>query len=263
VYNKGQSYSKGSRRNPQNPFLQAIKSAGAERGYYSTTTLTGERILDGYDKKITEQETLGLAVLEQLRSRKPISLEEKIVFSIYIDLMMDRVPSRAIHAAQFVERAMQEYPWDLLARKAAEEGRFDLAQKLDPSRPENVAALKRQLLLEGVVRRSQTIVKKVASMTWQFYFVGGRCVFPTTDNPAFHPLALGLNKNEGFIMMPIDSQLTLLISNMAAPDRAYLPATTKQYHLFRNTILSGATSRAYACRKDRSILARLNKPRYG
>jgi hypothetical protein len=262
VYNKGQAYSEGNGGTRVNPFRQGIKKAGAEPGFYSVTTIEGEEIPDRYEKAIARQEERGVEVLKKLRNRKPISTTEKVVFSIYIDLMMARVPARAVRTQQSISRAMEDYPWNLLATKAADEGRFGLARKFDPNRSESVAAIERELLLERVLRRSEAIVKKIASMSWLFFLVAGDCLFPTTDNPAFRPLDLGLERDNGFIVMPIDSKMTLLISNVAAPDRACVPATSAQYNLLRDTILSGAMEHAYACVKDGAILEGLSNPRF-
>lgn len=205
VYTKGQAYSTGNEVNPRrNPFRQAIRSAGAARGAYTLRTLAGAQ-LDA-DPVITQQEGWGVEVLRKLRERAPISVDEKIHFSIYIDLMADRTPARAARALPFVRKAMQDFPWYPLQRMAAEEGKFDLARKLDPRVPENVAAFEREQSLRGLMQRSQAIVKQIAMMRWLFFTLDGDQFFPTTDNPAYFPPGVGLAKDGGFILMPIDSQ---------------------------------------------------------
>jgi len=262
VYNKGWPYSKGTKSNRRNPFRQAIRSAGARRDIYSLTTIDGRRVQDAYEKTIARQEEIGLPILRKLRARESLSLADKVAFSVYIDLMMDRVPAMAVNAAPFIRSAMKEYSWDLLRRKSAEEGLFSVARRFDPDLTESVEAVERQLLLEGIVQRSPTIVKQLASMTWQLFLAGGDRVFPTTDNPAFRPKQLGLGKENGFLVMPIDSRLALLISNVVTPDCSYTPATTKQFNLLVGVVLSGATAQAYACRSERSILRRLSGSKY-
>jgi uncharacterized protein DUF4238 len=259
VYNKGQAYSTGNVLNRRNPFRQAIKTAGAERGAYSLVTLTGDRL--DVDEIITKQEVWGVQVLQKLRARQPISVQDKVAFSLYLDLMRGRVPARDLNALQFVRRAMETFDWDLLARRAAAEGRFDLAQRFDPRVPENVAAVERELLLRGASERSEMIVKQIAMMRWLFFQAAGEEFFPTTDNPAFHPPGLGLAKEHGFMLMPIDSKLLLFVSNTAGLDRQYVTVAPSQYTLFRNVILAGATARAYACRNEPEVLEMLNNPR--
>jgi Protein of unknown function (DUF4238) len=260
VYNKGQAYSTGNEVNPRrNPFRQAIRSAGTTRGAYSLVTLTGDRI--DADPAITQQEEWGVTVLRKLRAREPISVDDKVRFSLYIDLMLHRVAARTAHALPLVRKAMREnLHLDWLQRKAADEGRFDLARMFDPRVPENVAAMERELVLRGMVRRSPTIVKQIAMMRWLFFTVDGDRFFPTTDNPAFWP-GLGLSKDNGFILMPIDSQMVLLVSNLAVDDRQYVPTTPVQYTLWRNVTLAGATEKAFACRNDPDILAMLDNPK--
>jgi len=260
VYNKGQAYSTGNEINKRrNPFRQAIRSAGAAPGVYRLVTLAGDHVDE--DPTITKQEGWGVEVLQKLRAQAPISVQDKVRFSLYIDLMRDRVPARAIHALPFVREAMKNYGWDLLQRKAAEEGRFALARKFDPRLPESVAALEQELLLRGVTQRSHVIVKQIARMRWLFFTVDGDRFFPTMDNPAFFPPGLGLAKDNGFMMMPIDSRMVLLACNVPGDDRQYIPATPAQYTLFRNVILAGATEKAYASRNDPDILDMLNSPR--
>jgi hypothetical protein len=259
VYNKGLPYSTGNEINRRNPFRQAIKSAGAAPGIYRLVTLTGEQLDE--DPTITKQEAWGVEVLRKLRARAPISAEDKVHFSFYIDLMRARVPAGMTHALPFVKKAMMNFNWKLLRRLAAEEGRFGLARKFDPDVPEYVAAIEQDQLLRGVTVRSPGIVKQLAGMTWLFFTVDGDRFFPTTDNPAFFPPGLGLAMANGFIIMPIDSQMVLLVCNLSAADRQYVPASPEQYSLFRNLILAGATEKAYACRNEPEILDMLNNPR--
>lgn len=260
VYNKGQVYSTGNEINRRNPFRQEIKSAGAAPGAYRLVTLAGDH-LDA-DPTITKQEHWGVDVLHKLRARSPISVEDKIRFSLYIDLMRDRGAARMAHALPFVREAMKSYNWGLLRRKAAEEGRFGLARKFNPDVPENVTAIEQEQLLRGITLRSRMIVEQIAKMQWLFFTVDGDRFFPTSDNPAFFPPGLGLAKDNGFMMMPIDSRMVLLVCNLpAAEDRQYLPATPAQYDLFRNVILAGATEKAYACRNEPDLLDMLNTPR--
>jgi hypothetical protein len=261
VYNKGQPYSAGNEINPQpNPFRKAIKKVAVARSTYQRITLAGES-LDA-DPAITKQEKSGVEVFQKLRARTPISVEDKIRFSLYIDLMRARVPAGKTHALPFVKKAMQNFNWDLLRRLAAEEGRFGLARKFDPDVPENVIAVLEEQLLRGVTQRSPEIVKQIAGMRWLFYTIEDDCFFPTTDNPAFFPPGLGLAKENGFMIMPIDSQMVLLVCNLPEEDRQYLPVATEQrYTVFRNLILAGATEKAYACRNDPDILDMLKNPR--
>ena len=261
VYNKGQGYCAGSGMDQRrNPFKQAIRSAGAARGAYRHVSLAGDQV--DVDPIITNQEGLGVKVLQKLRERVTIGLEDKVRFSLYIDLMRERVPAWAKHARQSVRTAMMKsFDWDMLQRKAAQEGRFGLARKLDRRLPESAAAVEQEMLLRGMTQRSQMIVKQIAVMKWLLFTVDGDRFFPTTDNPAFFPPGLGLTKHNGFIMMPIDSEMVLLVCNLPADDRQFVPATPEQYTLLRTLILAGATEKAYACRNEPEILATLNSPR--
>jgi hypothetical protein len=260
VYTKGQPYSIGNEVNKRrNPLRQAIRSAGARHGTYRLVGVTGEQ-LDA-DRVITKQETFGIEVLRKLRDREPISVDDKIRFSIYIDLTRARVAAGRKHALPFVMKAIQSsFDLDRLLRKAAEEGRFALARKFDSRFPQNLDAIARELHLRGMVVRSQAIARQLAMMRWIFYTVDGDRFFPTTDNPAFFPPGLGLKQDNGFTVMPIDTQMILVVSNLMVDDRQYVPATPEQYTLWRNVILAGATERAFACRNDPAILGMLDSP---
>jgi hypothetical protein len=244
----------------RNPLRQAIRSAGARHGAYRLVALTGEQ-LDA-DPAITQQETLGVEVLRKLRDRESISVDDKTHFSNYIDLMRARVAAGRNHALPFVMRAIQSsFDLDRLLRKAAEEGRFDLARKFDSRFPQNIDALACELHLRGVAARSQAIARHISMMRWLFYTIDGDDrFFPTTDNPAFFPPGLGLKQDNGFVVMPIDTKMILFVSSLTVDDRQYVPATPEQYTLWRNVILAGATEKAFACRNDPAILGMLDNP---
>jgi hypothetical protein len=258
VYTKGRPYSTGNEVHRRNPFCQAIKRAAASRDVYKLITLTGE-FLD-VDPIISKQETLGLHVLRKLWAREPITLEDKAWFGVYIDLMHDRVPARDNMARPHVRKAMDAMPIEMLARKAAEEGRFDLARRLDRRLRESMELIEKELLLKGLVVRSAAIVKQIVMMRWTFFTADGDRFFPTTDNPAFFSPNPGLKNEHGFVLMPIDSQMILFISNGPWSDPQYAPITEENYNMFRNVILSSATEKAYACRHDPEILAIMEKP---
>ncbi len=258
VYTKGQAYSTGSSNARRNPFRQAIRSAAAARGAYQLVTLTGDQF--DADPAITKEELFGVEILQKLRAREPISLDDKTRFSRYVDLMRARTSAGTAHALPFILQAMTStFNWDRLRRKADEEGRSELSRKLDPNNPESVNALAREMQLRGLTTQNHGIVEQLALMRWIFYTVDGDCFFPTTDNPAFFPPnGPGLATRDGAVLMPIDSQMVLLVCNEPGADRQYVPVTTGQYALFRHWILSGATEKVYASRSARDLLETLN-----
>src|SRR5262245_5662581 len=129
VYRKGQSYTHGGRGRPRNPTLTAVKSAGAVKDYYAMETVEGQRIYEAYEDRIGRQEEIGIPILRKMRRREALTLSDKVAFSFYIDLMMDRVPDRAKRAAPLIKKALSAFPYEMLARKAADEGRFALARR--------------------------------------------------------------------------------------------------------------------------------------
>jgi hypothetical protein len=258
VYTKGQPYSTGNEINTRrNPVLRPIRKVSAVPGGYAMKTITGDPF--DADPEISRQEQIGVDVLQNLRARANITLEEKTRFSYYIDLMRRRVSARDKMVLPHVKKARAGMDLDLLARKAAEEGRFDLARRFDPKSGEYMDMIEKELLLRGIVEPRYAIIEKVAMMRWTFFTVEGDRFFPTTDNPAFFS-PQGLNNKYGFVLMPIDSQMILFISNGPWSEPQYAPITDENYNMFRNAILSSVTEKAYACRNDPEILAIMEKP---
>ena len=260
VYRRGEDFNPGKHHLVHNPSLWAIKSAAVIRDYYALDDLEGRVEYEKYENILEQHEALGNRILPFVRSKAPLTLESKVWLSTYIEMMVRRVPNRTKYADHLVESALLRFPRDLLARKAAEEGQFAQALKFTRDWDATRSLLKRQLLLEGVVRRSKAIAEAIARMTWQFFLTSAPRFFITTDNPAFFPRELGLQRANSFLTFPISSRVSLFASHVQVPDCAYVRATTAQVNLLNRVTLSGAGEWAFACLARRSVINTWAKP---
>lgn len=247
VYRRAMPFDQG-RNQGRNPRRSSITKVGVARDFYAVPNFEdGSVDYEQYENRLQRQELIGVEALRALRAKQPVDLKMKVALSFYLDLMLKRVPPRFQHAAPMVATALSDFPWDLLARKAADDGRFDLAIRLTRDRRAVQQILERRILLESMARRSTTIITALASMTWTLFIAPRRWIVLTTDNPVFFPRDIGLTKTgRSFLVFPVSSELLLFASWAQGQDGAYVKASPTQIvHLNRLT-LRGADQIVYS-----------------
>lgn len=261
VYTRGRPFIPGPKQSVKyNPYRQAIKSAGARKDQYALTTLKGKVDHEHYENILAEQEELAKPALMRIRACQPITQEDKSLFAFYVELLMRRVPKYSERVAMpLLKQTMKDYPWDLLARKAAEEGRFTEALKFSRDKAETQKLLERETLLNSIVSRSRAIIQQIATMSWRLYCIDNDRFFPTTDNPVLFPLNGGIARLQGFVLFPISSQILLFALNLKEQDQLYVPPSPDQYEVFRRVILQSTAEHAYAHCADQGVVDMLQE----
>jgi hypothetical protein len=248
-------YKAGKRRGFHNPCLLSIKrKAGVIRDYYSYETLADGEKHEELENILEQQEQIGQEALRQIRAGAPIDMQGKVELSFYIEMMLMRVPSRMKEAAPLMDEAMGAWQWDLLARMAADEGRFAEALQLTRNRETARAKIKRELLRKGMTLRSSMIVGTIAKMAWAFLKVTDNQFFIATDNPAVFDRALGLGRENSWLVFPVSSRVALVARHSATPDISYLYASEDQVKQVNQQMLRSAEEHVYACKDEAWIL---------
>jgi hypothetical protein len=237
-----------------------------KRDFYAFETLSGEMAYDRVESELKAQEDRALGVLRAIRLQKPINADAKKRFSAYIRMMLMRVPRRERSAEPAFEKALDSFPWDDLARRAADEGRFREARLLTLDRNQARPRLRRELMLRALVEPGAQIEvapvdKTIGTMTWHFFVAPPDRFFVTTDNPVFFSaLPLGLRHAKSWLVFPISNRVALFARLLHPADRVYADATPAQVDFLNRLILWGADELAYACQPERWVVEAWDNP---
>jgi hypothetical protein len=159
-------------------------------------------------------------VLEKLRHREAITDTERYSFSVYIAVMLSRVPRRRAKINEKLPTEIEE----TIQRHIDALGRVTVAteiqkeivqgklQELEELRVKYRAEPPHAVIKEiNIPRPNEKIVRVIYSMTWRFLIADrGPTRFLTTDNPAFFFESHGFNREESEFSFPISSQMCLL-----------------------------------------------------
>lgn len=159
-------------------------------------------------------------VLEKLRQREAITDNERYSLSVYIAVMLSRVPHRRAKVRERlpaeIESTIQRYidtinhiaattdiQPEIVQRRLRELEELRLKYRAEPPEP-----VIKQI---NIPRPNEKIVQLIYSMIWRFLITDrGSTRFVTTDNPAFFFESYGFGREKSELSFPISSQMCLL-----------------------------------------------------
>lgn len=231
----------------------SIEKVAQERGYYSPE-----------DEKLLAQQIEAPAnpVLEKLRRREQISLEERHIFSRYIATFLTRVPRRRRRALELYpevrERVLEEEKpvLEAWARSGADDSivarRFE---ELD-----EIRAKYREGPPDAIVEQirspwpSEEMIRACDEMTWRIIGAKVDHMFITGDNPAFFFEGTGIKNSGSEITFPLSTNLAL-VANWQGPSGATYFVRPRPAYLkeINRRIVSGAERFIYSTRSAQWI----------
>jgi len=257
-YRRGLPFHPGHVREKHNPCkVGTRRQAGVVENFYAFKDIEGEVRLEDVENALEKLEKPIVEVMDKVRCQRRLDVQEKSTLAEYVFLIRQRVHSRAKRASDLMERAMAGFNWDLLQRKAAEEGRFDLARRLAFDRGSMVEDMRRELLVRGTLFRLTNVIAALAAMTWQFVVTDRDRIFVTSDDPVFFPEDLGLNKERSFLLFPVSSHVALVASWIQGDDLAFYHAPEDLIASINGVTLQRAQTYAYGARSEPWIAAGL------
>jgi hypothetical protein len=159
-------------------------------------------------------------VLEKLRRREAITDTERYSLSVYIAVMLSRVPRRRTKIKERlpaeIEATIQRYIDTLSRITAATDAQAEIVQRrlreLEELRIKYLTEPPEPVIKEiNIPRPNEKIVHLIYSMVWRFLIADrGPTRFLTTDNPAFFFESYGFGREESELSFPISSQMCLL-----------------------------------------------------
>jgi hypothetical protein len=159
-------------------------------------------------------------VIDKLRRREAIEVEERARLALYIAVMLMRVPNRRL-------KALERYPGvvDGTVKRTMEEiqhigGTTDIDPEIVGRRLREVEEAREklqqqppQVVLDQIRSPwpSENVVNAIYAMYWRYLTAPkGTLAFLTTDNPAFFFGSYGVGREESEISFPISSSICLL-----------------------------------------------------
>ena len=157
-------------------------------------------------------------VLDNLRSGKPITAEDRIKLALYIATFIYRVPHKrelfARGAPEVFEESLEKFRGFLEQASAAGAIKLEVLQyrmgELDAVRKKYAGDP--ALLIQEQLRSPwpcEEVCELIFRMNWRLLRSSGPSYFMTSDNPAFFFSSMGLGKPESELSFPLSTELLL------------------------------------------------------
>lgn len=214
------------------PYLTNIRNVAVETHFYSVTDATGVMDPSREIELNEEVERPANPIVDKIRARQPITLDEKLVLAEYMSVLLKR-------GNKTRDRLIRNAPdnADRVWAKVSQE--IDEAIAEDPSRTEHFEEMRRQgeMIVEEFKRKpsKQALLAPISTslavwlglMTWKFLTFDKGIPFLTSDSPIIYTESLGLRNADTEVIWPISSTVALwTMKGVSEPD-GYL-ATTEQ-----------------------------------
>ena len=207
-----------------------------------------------YDAK-TEKELNELvegpahAVLAKLRSRSPISPDDRVRLSLYVATMMMRVPRRRRKAKELLPSVLNDTIEKVRSEIEQLARTSDINPKIVTRRLAEVELYREKLardppapVLEQIRSPwpSAGTVARVHAMTWRIVVANESARFLTSDNPAYFFEDYGLGTPEAELTFPLASDMALLASWQGQGELRVLTARPALVKEVNRRVASGA-----------------------
>jgi hypothetical protein len=210
-------------------------------------------------------------VLDKIRKRLPITKEEKKLLSVYIIVMLKRVP-------RGLQRAKEDAP--KIMEAVFNDTQLTI-ERFIKERPEKKELLQKHLAELPVIKSkwekefpretwyknftpdtSPQVKGVLSSMTWIFLKSENKNAFITSDNPVFFFEGIGMGKPESQVIFPISRKIVLFASWQQNRKEGYFRIKESAIKEINKRIASAATRYVFYSKNDTGIVALVNKKGY-
>ena len=256
---------------PATPSILAVYEKGSRKGFTTTVkNLAQQRDLypDETEKFLATQiEQPANLVLDKIRDRTPISIEDKAALAAYMMAMMKRVPrsrERLQAAAPKVldsvfariDRAMtrlvaKDPSKSVLLMKRREESE-QIRARFESSFPDEIW---HQLIPPHTAPRA---LDALSSMTWQFLTFDTETAFMTSDNPVFFFEGMGIGNQDSEVTFPISRHVVLWATWRPDLEECFRPTSRRIVREVNSRTVSAATRYVFYARKVKWVTGFVN-----
>jgi hypothetical protein len=249
------TYEKGKKE----PFAAQLDQVAIEKNLYPK---------DFEEYLADEIEQPANLVLRKIREGKMISVEDKIVLSRYMTVMLKRVPrgmqrfkEKAPHVidklkveidSQLAARAEQSPAKAELIKKRREEAQ-QILQRFKESPPKEawISAIKPEM--------TPRVAELLSQMTWQFFVCEKPSAFLTCDNPVFFFECIGIGKAISEVSFPISSYIALWATWRSDLEEGFFPVNQKWVYEINRRTAKIASRFVFSHKKQAWIVRLVNK----
>lgn len=208
-------------------FQTIVKSTANENKYYSQEV---EKYL------ANEIEAPANAVIKKIRNREKITNEDKMILSIYMVVMLKRVPESKLRMkamAPSVAKKIQA-KWDketdelIKINPDQEDELRQRLKELKESQEKFLTDPPKDFWLALIPpERTPNVIYGLQQMTWCFLTFDDEPMLLTCDNPVFYFSDLGIGRSESEVTFPISSNIALFLTWRKDLKEGYYPTTTQ------------------------------------
>ena len=249
-------YEKGSRQ----PLTTQIKNVAQEKGFYSADV---EKFLN------EEIEGPANAVLNKIRARNSISIEDKFVLSAYMITMLKRVPEAQERiresAPEIVESVFSKVDSEIVqlinqdpSGSELLEKRLEELRQLKPRFAPNLQQTWYQLIPPHTAPRA---LATLFSMTWCFYTSDKDSAFLTSDNPVYYHQGLGIGQPQSEVGFPISRDIVMWATWKKDVREGFVQAREAIVRELNRRTVSIATRYVFYGREEEWVANLVNKRR--
>jgi hypothetical protein len=216
----------------------------------------------------TQVEQPANVVLDKIRNRTPISVEDKATLAAYMMAMMKRVP----RSRERLQAATPKVLESVLAR--VDRAMTALVAK-DPSKADLL--VKRRKEAEQIRARSESYfsdemwyqlipphtapraLDALSAMTWQFFTFDSETAFMTSDNPVFFFEGMGIGNQYSEVTFPISRNVALWATWRVDLEEGFRPTSRRIVREINGRTVSAATRYVFYARKVKWVASFVNR----
>jgi hypothetical protein len=261
TYKRGELYNPGIGKITNNPYKISVKAKHV-KDFYAYPEKGGHKDFDTYENFLESLEKPANPIFQKLRAFRPISAEEKRMFTLYIVQMFRRVPAYRKNMKEMLVKTAPNY----VPRNVPKEIRDNLSmsemrQVVQEISQEDGVEIQSQLK-SFTTAKDSILIDKIFGMRWQFFIAPSGHPFLTGDNPIHFPQKLGLKHIKAELSFPISSEVTLVASWQMGRDEDFANATPEIVRMINRRIGGNASHEIYFCESHEWAANLLNRGGY-
>lgn len=212
-------------------------------------------------------------ILNKIRNHEQITKDEKLIVSVYLEVMIKRVDEALNRVKTMAPEIMQTTFNDI-------NNELDNALKKHPSESEKITVIRSKFekikpkyehldsnflkaIWYGNIPPDAKLNSALSTMRWIYLQAGDKQLFLTSDNPVFFFPSFGIGNPNSELTFPISCHITLYASRfMRAKEGQYLKVNEPIVREINRRTACNATRFVYFPKNSSSVQALANKSNY-
>lgn len=245
-------YEKGSQR----VFRTGVQAVAFEKGFYAVENNDGTRDTNTVETYLAKHiEGPANPILDKIRASHRITVEEKRIFSLYLCVMLKRIPAHRDRlcavAPQVIASLTEQIRSGGVRELPTEEHRSAALSILQ----EYGSELPKKFMIPTV---SPRIAEALCGMTWQFLTCKGEPKFVTCDNPVFFFEGIGISNPYSEVTFPVSKDTALWATWRTDLKEGFFQATQKAIEEINRRSVIFASRYVFHCENAPWVTARNN-----